>query len=382
MSKENRWQPSELLYWSIIVSLVLLFAGGTALAWHFARNAQRATPTFVVVAKEGKTATPWPTGIETTPTLWQETPPVAQPTVHFAVATAPPTTQPTATFTPSPFPTVGEPTAQPTPTPTTCRPRTDWQVYIVHLNDTLSEIARRYHIQLATLMQANCWTSDTIYAGQLLYVPPGVSTPACQKPPYYWVRYTVQAGDTLSTIALARGTTVAQLKRANCLSSSSIYAGQQLWVPYLAPTHTPTATPTGTPTSTPTETPTATVTPTRTPTATATPTRPSPTATLASPLPTPTRTPKPTLTPTPTVTPTTVITPSPTPTQTVTRTPKPTLTPTPTPTPTVPVTPSPAPTVTPTRTPKPTLTPTPTPTLPSPPTKTATPTPASPLPTP
>ncbi len=370
---------SSLLYWGLIALLILLLVGGTALAWHFLQNARQVTPTFIVVANEGKTATPWPTIIRGTPTLWLETPPVVRITSGPIVTVVTPTATrrytptPTPSLTPTITPTVLPPTA--TKTPVACTPRTDWPVYVIHLNDTLSSIARRYHTQVLTLMQANCWTSSTIYVGQLLYVPPGVVTPTCQRPPYNWVRYTVQAGDSLSAIAVMRGATIIKLKRVNCLSTDIIYAGQRLWVPYLAATSTSTFTPEAA-TATPTFSPTPTFTPVASVTSSPTPTRtPETTLTL-------------TLTPTPTVTPIGPATPSPTPTQTPTRTPKPTLTPTPTSTPTVIVTLSYTPTLTPTRTPKPTLTPTPTSTptkiatLSPTPTKTPTPTPASPLPTP
>ena len=95
--------------------------------------------------------------------------------------------------------------------------------------------------------------------------------------------YIVQAGDNLYRIALSYGITYPQLQRANCMGgSTTIYAGQRLWVPNV-PTRTPVPGITVIPdfpteTSTPTQTATATSTSTSIPTSTWTATQP-PTAT-------------------------------------------------------------------------------------------------------
>jgi hypothetical protein len=63
-------------------------------------------------------------------------------------------------------------------------------------------------------------------------------------PPVYWSRgcgpypgwirgYVVRPGDTLYRIALAHGTTVSAMERANCKTSSAIYSGELLWVPFV-----------------------------------------------------------------------------------------------------------------------------------------------------
>lgn len=52
--------------------------------------------------------------------------------------------------------------------------------------------------------------------------------------PLNWVWYTVQAGDTLSSLSRTTGVTVAQLQQANCLGTSTqIVTGQNLSVPKL-----------------------------------------------------------------------------------------------------------------------------------------------------
>ncbi|MDR3574720.1 MAG: LysM peptidoglycan-binding domain-containing protein [Anaerolineaceae bacterium] len=57
----------------------------------------------------------------------------------------------------------------------------------------------------------------------------------CGRPPSGWISYTIRYGDTLNSIAVAYGTTIAQLQSANCMGSSiTIYAGNSLYVPYAA----------------------------------------------------------------------------------------------------------------------------------------------------
>lgn len=133
-------------------------------------------------------------------------------------------------------------------------------------------------------------------------------------PPAGWVLYTVQPGENLFRISLRYEVSLDQMRQANCLTSNQIYAGQRIYVPYYlepAPADTPTASPTPPPPEPPTATaepqPTATpVPPTATPEPS--PTSPPPTPTSAP----PTATPEPSPTsPPPTATP---APPTPTPT--------------------------------------------------------------------
>jgi hypothetical protein len=111
--------------------------------------------------------------------------------------------------------------------------------------------------------------------------------------PAGWVYYIVQPGDTLYHIGQLYRSTVSQLQQANCLgASTSIYAGQRLWVPNVS-TSTPPSTPIEIEFDTVTPIPSDTPPPTPTPTATNTD-LPTPTATSAPPTPTPTSSPSPT----------------------------------------------------------------------------------------
>ena len=63
-------------------------------------------------------------------------------------------------------------------------------------------------------------------------------------PPFGWVRYTIQANDSLSAISQATNTTVERLQEVNCLETILLSIGQTIWVPSLSvPTETPTAVP-------------------------------------------------------------------------------------------------------------------------------------------
>ncbi len=236
-------------------------------------------------------ATPSPTAIPPTATA------TSTPSPQTTVATDAPTATPSAT----------RPPATPTPTrtsllPTVCYPPANWVAYTVQRGDTLTSLALRTRTTVPALMQANCLRTSLLLVGQRLYVPslPYVTpppTPPCG-PPAGWVIYTVQAGDTLYSLAQRTGTTVEALRQANCLPDYTIRIGQRLYLPRLplptlSPTPTVTRTPSPTPTNGVTVTPTNGVTATPTNGVTATPTNGvTPTAT---PIP-----PTPTFTPTPT----------------------------------------------------------------------------------
>lgn len=98
--------------------------------------------------------------------------------------------------------------------------------YLVQRGDTLSAIARGYGLTVEALMAYNNLPSTAIYVGQRLLIPPN-ATPGN---PNYPIRYVVQPGDTLSSIARRYDTTVAALMQVNGLSSTTIYGGQQLTI--------------------------------------------------------------------------------------------------------------------------------------------------------
>lgn len=251
------------------------------------------------------------------------------------------------TPTTTPFPTIALPTetatpppVSPTTTPDGSVPQTPtavamlptcghipagWVAYVVRPGDTLFALALNAGATINEVRQANCLDENLpLYSGTTIYLPttPPVRIPC--GPPAWWTRYTVQPGDTMFSLAISRGTTVFAVMNANCLSSSYLVAGKQIYLPPLvsqpptatsippsvtpeppathtprpAATDVPTATATGTPEATPTTTATitatatATGTVTATSTATATPsaTPETPTATPIAPTPTNTAT--------------------------------------------------------------------------------------------
>lgn len=223
---------------------------------------------------------------------------------------------PTAT----PFPTIALPTETTTPPPASPTPDgsvpqtatavavlptcghvpAGWVGYVVRPGDTLFALALNAGATVNEVRQANCLDENLpLYSGITLYLPttPPVRIPC--GPPAWWTRYTVQPGDTMFSLATSRGTTVFAVMNANCLSSSYLIAGKQIYLPpAAAPTDTPipaTATaeplPTHTPrppaTDVPTATATTAVTPTATTTATATATATAPGTVTATPSSTP-----------------------------------------------------------------------------------------------
>ncbi len=252
------------------------------------------------------------------------------PTITLEIISAvSPTPMPRATLTVAPTSTVPlSPTVTPTSTPTACPIPADWQRYVVGAFDTLLLIARRFNTTVDQIAQANCLLQPIVSVGQTIFVPPLGPTPtlAVCYPPFGWLPIVVRPGDTLSSIAQRYGISVYYLARANCLSSTFIYAGQTIYVPPFAPIATFTPTPIA-----PTDTPTATPIPTTIAPTTVVPTIETLTPTVTPPSETVTP-PTPTDTPTPTETPMSLPTDTPTPPPTNTPAPLPTDTPTPPPT--------------------------------------------------
>ena len=155
---------------------------------------------------------------------------------------------PTATFTPSPvsiesvtttatLPVVPTDTAFATNTLfvlASCNKPAGWIPVAVTIGDSVYSLAQRYKTTPENLGMANCLSSFDVPVGFVIYVPPvpTVTVIPCGPPPGYVKRYVVQRGDTLYSIASLYRITYPTLQRANCMgSSTTIYAGQLLWVP-------------------------------------------------------------------------------------------------------------------------------------------------------
>ena len=303
----------------------------------------------------------------------------AQPTAVLLPSPTPflPTLTPTSSPTVPPSPpsaatdTVVPPTFVPAASPTvpvplipSCPQPPGWFVYTVQQGDTLAGLAWRSGLTTLALMEANCLGTSAIRPGQQVYLPPAFYASPTPRPPcgppIGWAVYIVQPGDTLYSLSLRFGVGIDAIRRANCLGDYVIYVGQALYLPPLPPTPIPTPVPTSTPVPTLTPTPPFTPTLTQTPVPSFTPTYVPPASPTATAMPTSTS--APTATASPIVTSTVTPTPiyTPTPTGTASSTPTSTLTPTPTPTERPTATYTPTPT--PTQSPTSTHTPTPTPT--------------------
>lgn len=235
----------------------------------------------------------------TTPTM------AASPTVHATAtavaeltATAAAAVTPVATATAT---ATARPLATNTPRPV-CGAPASWRIYVVRAGDTLTSLAAQHGTTVAAIVSANCLTTNTIYTGQGLYLPPIAvplpppPTTCVPQPPTGWALYPVQAGDSLYGLAQRFQTTVLRIQQVNCLSGYVVSVGQQLYLPPLpsTPTATWTLVPTAETTATATDiaAPTASLTPTvpsDTPTTAPTPTVPSdtPTPVPTTPVPTP-----------------------------------------------------------------------------------------------
>lgn len=111
------------------------------------------------------------------------------------------------------------------------------RTHIVKSGESLGLIARRYGTTVNALMRANSLKKSVIYPGQVILVDGGraasgsrSSAASSGSRPAAGRTHVVKSGETLTSIARKYGTTIAQLKRLNGLSSDRIRAGQRLRV--------------------------------------------------------------------------------------------------------------------------------------------------------
>jgi LysM repeat protein len=167
-----------------------------------------------------------------------------------------PTAVPTATNTPTASPTPTD-TQLPTLAPTaTVQPPFD---YTVASGDTCGGIAITFGVSVPSIITLNNLSASctNLVVGQKLKIPYPTATPlpvatntlqaadatkaACDK-----VNVTVQANDTLSSIALNYGVPQQAIKDFNGLSTDNVFVGTTLVIPLCARAATPGPTPTAT----------------------------------------------------------------------------------------------------------------------------------------
>ena len=110
-----------------------------------------------------------------------------------------------------------------TKTGTTITPSTGEETYVVKKGDSLYRIAAQYGTTVAELKRLNNLTSNTLSIGQVLKLP-STSTAISNT-------YTVKSGDSLWSIANRYNTTVNELKSLNNLTSNTLSIGQILKLP-------------------------------------------------------------------------------------------------------------------------------------------------------
>jgi N-acetylmuramoyl-L-alanine amidase len=98
-------------------------------------------------------------------------------------------------------------------------------VHTVVRGDSLSKISARYNVTIHALKRANRLTKNTVYKGQKIKIPGGISTKQRV------TKHTVKRGDTLSEIAEQYGVTTRQMMLANGLPSGTVRLGQTLKIP-------------------------------------------------------------------------------------------------------------------------------------------------------
>lgn len=96
--------------------------------------------------------------------------------------------------------------------------------YVVKSGDSLWSIAQKYNTTVNELKSLNNLTSNDLTVGQVLKVPTGTTSNEANT-------YTVKSGDSLWSIANKYGTTVANLRSLNNLTSDNLQVGQVLRVP-------------------------------------------------------------------------------------------------------------------------------------------------------
>jgi len=121
--------------------------------------------------------------------------------------------------------------------------------YTIAKGDTISRIAAKFGVPVEAVLKANGlgWSS-IIYPGQSIAIPPAAPTPAepeielvsatspapeaAPPAPAPSTSYTIQSGDTVSSIASRFGVSTQAVLDANGLSASSIiYPGQSIAIP-------------------------------------------------------------------------------------------------------------------------------------------------------
>jgi LysM repeat protein len=206
MQQGMRGFASALMIALVSIGLV---AGSLSISTVEFTPAETATPTQEVL--------PSPIPLTATPSI------VPTQTVDFLLSSATASIIPTNTVTSTP--------------PANCLIPSGWLQITVQPGETLEAIAARYRVTAADLQRGNCLPTNIVVAGTRLYVPPVPpnTTVACTPGAVGWTKsYIVKPGDNLYRIGLDHYVSLDQMRRVNCRVGDTIYAGEVLWVPNIA----------------------------------------------------------------------------------------------------------------------------------------------------
>lgn len=126
------------------------------------------------------------------------------------------------------------PTAEVDATPTSFPPQTTQLTHEVRAGETLLGIAGFYNVTVAEIQAANDMDDENIFVGDQLIIPAVAVAPATAETVAVdsTFNYTVQGGDTVTSIAIQFGTTIDEILTANNLSQNDLLRpGDVLLVP-------------------------------------------------------------------------------------------------------------------------------------------------------
>ena len=110
--------------------------------------------------------------------------------------------------------------------------------YTVRAGDTIGSIAAKFGTTEQTVREMNFLLNDDIFPGQVLHVPfvEGISVEGMPTPTPMPFQYTVEAGDSLGSIAIQFGVTTVALIEANGIEDpNSLTVGSELLIPGYQP---------------------------------------------------------------------------------------------------------------------------------------------------
>ena len=103
------------------------------------------------------------------------------------------------------------------------------KTHTVKKNQTIASLAKKYHVPVNDLKEANNLLNSRIKPGDVLVIPPrGSKSTATGSAPDTAATYKVRKNDTLSRISKNTGISIADLKRLNGLAKGKLKPGQIL----------------------------------------------------------------------------------------------------------------------------------------------------------